>query len=225
VILFVTGAVPTSDRAEGGEEFAGRGSANWTKSANAENVPANERYRVGRVSLAKTVPILKKYLEAGGTVLTIGSSTVLAKHLGLPVSDWLVERTATGTERPLSRDKFYIPGSVLTATFDNRHPLAWGMPEKADVYFDASPVFQVRPEGAAQGIRAVGWFDTATPLRSGWAWGQHYLNGGAAVVEAPVGEGKLVMFGPEVTFRAQPHGTFKLLFNALYYGSARKSTL
>ena len=58
-----------------------------------------------------------------------------------------------------------------------------------------------------------------TPLRSGWAWGQHYLEGGAAAVEATVGKGKVFLFGPEITFRAQPHGTFKFLFNGIYYGT------
>ena len=62
----------------------------------------------------------------------------------------------------------------------------------------------------------VAWFPTATPLRSGWAWGQHYLEGGVAVAEAKIGEGRLMLFGPEITFRAQPHGTFKFLFNGIY---------
>ena len=61
------------------------------------------------------------------------------------------------------------------------------------------------------------------PLRSGWAWGQHYLAGGAAVVEASVGKGKVFLFGPEITFRAQPHGTFKFLFNGIYYGTSQAS--
>ena len=38
--------------------------------------------------------------------------------------------------------------------------------------------------------------------------------------EAQVGKGRLFIFGPEITFRAQPHGTFKLLFNGIYYGPA-----
>ena len=36
-----------------------------------------------------------------------------------------------------------------------------------------------------------------------------------AVAEARVGRGTLFLFGPEITFRAQPHGTFKFLFNAI----------
>ena len=62
-------------------------------------------------------------------------------------------------------------------------------------------------------------------LDSGWAWGQQYLDGGTAVAEAAVGEGKVVLLGPEVAFRAQPHGTFKLLFNALYRGNAQEGRL
>jgi hypothetical protein len=37
-----------------------------------------------------------------------------------------------------------------------------------------------------------------------------------AVVDASVGKGKLFLFGPEITFRAQPHATFKFLFNGIY---------
>ena len=59
------------------------------------------------------------------------------------------------------------------------------------------------------------------PLRSGWAWGQHYLEGGAAALEATLGKGKVFLFGPEITFRAQPHGTFKFLFNSIFYGTAQ----
>jgi len=35
-----------------------------------------------------------------------------------------------------------------------------------------------------------------------------------------VSNGKLVLFGPEILFRAQSHGTFKLLFNAIYVARA-----
>ena len=71
----------------------------------------------------------------------------------------------------------------------------------------------------------VGWFQGPQVLASGWAWGQQYLDGGTAIAEASLGEGKVVLLGPEVNFRDQPHATFKLLFNGLYYGSAKPAPL
>ena len=41
-----------------------------------------------------------------------------------------------------------------------------------------------------------------------------------AVADAQLGRGRVLLFGPEITFRAQPHGTFKFLFNGIYYGKA-----
>ena len=172
------------------------------------------------MTVAKTIPQLKAFIEAGGTVLTIGSSTNLGYLLNLPMANALVEKTVGGDERPLNRDKYYIPGSVLQVSVDNSNPLAYGLPEKVDVFFDNSPVFRLKPEAALKGVKPVAWFDSDKPLRSGWAWGQKYLQDGVAVVEANVGKGKLFMFGPEINFRAQPHGTFKFLFNGIYYGRA-----
>ncbi|MEI9814392.1 MAG: hypothetical protein WDO18_17900 [Acidobacteriota bacterium] len=65
----------------------------------------------------------------------------------------------------------------------------------------------------------------AHSLISGWSWGQQYLAGGVAVADTVVGEGKVILYGPEVAFRAQPHGTFRLLFNGIFYGSGESVTL
>jgi hypothetical protein len=136
-----------------------------------------------------------------------------------------MEKQQDGAERPLPREKFYVPGSILQVRVDNTSPLAYGMGEKLDVFFDNSPVFRLRPEAAMKGVKPVAWFDSDKPLRSGWAWGQKYLQDGVAVAEAKVGKGKLFLFGPEITFRAQPHGTFKFLFNGIYYGGAESVSL
>jgi hypothetical protein len=66
---------------------------------------------------------------------------------------------------------------------------------------------------------AVARYD-ASALRSGWARGQQHLSGGAAVIDAPVGRGRVLAFGPHVAFRGQSHATFKFLFNAIYYSRA-----
>ncbi|MDQ3997133.1 MAG: peptidase, partial [Gemmatimonadota bacterium] len=185
----------------------------------AADVPAEFRHMLGRLTTERSVPQLRRFLEAGGTVITVGSSTALAQHLGLPVANALVERTPSGGERVLPADKFYVPGSVLRVAVDSTAPIAAGMPSRLDVFFDNSPTFRLAPDAARRGVRAVAWFDSDEPLRSGWAWGQTYLEGGVAVAEATVGRGTLVLLGPEVTFRAQPHGTFKFLFNGIYIGT------
>jgi hypothetical protein len=86
--------------------------------------------------------------------------------------------------------------------------------------WDESPAFRLQPEAVLRGVKPIAWFDNPTPLRSGWAWGQQYLDQAVAIVDAPLGKGHVVLFGPEVLWRAQPHGTFKLFFNGIYYGSA-----
>jgi hypothetical protein len=185
----------------------------------ASDVPAEFRPMLGRLTSERSIPQLRRFLEAGGTVITVGSSTMLASYLGLPVGNALVERTPSGGERVLTAEKFYVPGSVLRVAVDSTAPLAAGMPSRLDVFFDNSPTFRLVPDAARRGVRAVAWFDSESPLRSGWAWGQSYLEGGVAVAEATVGRGTLVLLGPEVTFRAQPHGTFKFLFNGIYVGT------
>jgi hypothetical protein len=189
-----------------------------------EYVPAEWRARMGRYSKEKTAPRLKEFVEQGGTLITIGSATVIARDFGVAVDDALVTVDSAGKTRPLRRNEFYIPGSVLDVKLDTSQPLAAGMSEKTMVLFSQSPAFRLKPGSAPAGMRPIAWYERE-PLRSGWAWGQSYLDGALAALEADVGEGKLIMFGPEITFRAQPHGTFKFLFNAIFYGSATPGRL
>ncbi len=152
------------------------------------------------------MPQIKKFIESGGSMVTIGSSTSMAEMLGMPVTNYMTEMGADGKEHPLSQDKFYVPGSLLKIAVDNTNPLAYGMPDKVDVFFDSSPVFKMGPDAAQKKTNAVGWFAGPEVLDSGWAWGQQYLDGGTAVAEATVGEGKVVLLGPEVAFRRSRTG-------------------
>ena len=208
VIVFAGGAIPSFTGRN--NQFTGSGENNLT------NIPAEYKARTGRVTVDKSIPQLKIFLEQGGNIVTIGSSTQLAYHLKLPVTDAMVE-IENGIEKPLSREKFYTPGSILRVTTDNSLISASGLNTETDVYFDNSPVFKMNPDAVTKGIiKPIAWFANDKPLRSGWAWGQVYLKNGVAAFEATVGKGKLFAFGPEITFRAQSHGTFKLLFNQLY---------
>jgi hypothetical protein len=164
---------------------------------------------------------VRTFVEAGGVVIAAGSAAEsIAATLQLPVTEYLIERQPGQPDRSLGSDKFYVPGSIVRVAVDTSAPSATGARDHIDVFFNNSPVFRLQPNAVARGVRPVMWFDSATPLRSGWAWGQNYLEGGTTAFEASVGQGKAYAFGPEITFRAQPHGTFKFLFNAIYPPSA-----
>jgi hypothetical protein len=196
--------------------FGGRGQA-----ASADpTVPLEWRNRMGSLSVERSVPKIREFLEAGKTVIAIGGAGALARHLQLPVTNHLVE-TVNGQEQALPREKYYVPTSILRMAVNNKNSAAWGMPSQVDVVFDNSPVYRLLPGATERGIMPILSFSGDSPLRSGWAWGQQYLNGGVGAFEAFVGQGRLLVYGPEITFRAQPHGTFKLLFNALYKASSR----
>jgi Zinc carboxypeptidase len=179
-------------------------------------VPAAYQHMLGNVTADQTVPQLKAFMDQGGTVVAVGAATSMAYDLGLPIENQLTERLPSGVVRPLTGEQFYVPGSILSTAVDTTSVIAAGMPARLDVFFDHSPVFRLDPDAAMHGVRPVAWYDSDTPLRSGWAWGQGYLKGGLAAVSADIGRGHLYLFGPEILFRGQPHSNFKFLFNSIY---------
>ncbi len=221
VLVFPSGAMAraaANGEARGGNGFGGR-------QPEADEIPAEWRKALGYVTSDKTIAQLRRFVESGGTIVAIGDSTEVGRLLGLPVRDALTEKTPDGKDHALPHEKFYVPGSVLAMSVDNTNPAAYGMASTVDAFFENSPAFRLGPEAELKGIKPVAWYPNATPLRSGWAWGQGYLEGAVAAAEAPMGEGKVFLLAVEAAFRGQPHGTFKLLFNSIYAGPAKQATL
>jgi hypothetical protein len=133
-----------------------------------ENLPAEYKGRIGRITVEKTLPHIRTFIEEGGTVLALDTAATLAYHFGLPLTNALVEKTTDGREVPLRLEKLYVPGSVLRARVDNTHPLAHGLPETLDVFFDNTPSFALLPDAGLKGVVPVAWFETGKLLRSGW---------------------------------------------------------
>jgi Zinc carboxypeptidase len=217
------GAAPGADAAAApaGAAPAGRAGGRGGRGGRAGDVPDEYKNQIGNITAVTTGPQLHHFVEDGGTVLAIGSSTGFDHYFGLPLSNALLDESGAR----LPNTKFYIPGSVLQASVDNTLPIAYGMSGKADVFYINSPAFRLQPGAAEKGTRPIAWFASPEPLRSGWAWGQQYLNGAVGAVQGDVGKGKVYLFGPEITFRGQPYGTFKLLFNAIYLSGATPVTL
>jgi hypothetical protein len=206
VLIFPNGGIPGS----GGE---GRGGGRGGGPPADLNIPAEFRGQVGRVTADRTIPQLRQFVEAGGTIVAIGdSASNLATHFALPVEDAVA----------LPRAKYFVPGSILGARVATDQPAAVGARERTDFFFDNSPVFKLKTGAESAGLTPIAWFDSPTPLRSGWAWGQENLNGGVIAIEAKIGKGRVLLYGPEILQRAQPHGTFRFLFNALYQPEAKR---
>ncbi|MBN2430597.1 MAG: peptidase M14 family protein [Acidobacteria bacterium] len=156
------------------------------------------------------VRAMEEFVRAGGTLLTFNQASELPlKKFRLPLRNVL---------EGLPSDDFYGPGVTLWMRFDITHPVAFGMPAEGLGLFWNSPAFAVEPNHRNEDYRVVAGYDDRDPLQSGWLIGPQHLFGKASVIDARLGRGHVVLFGLRPQLRAQTHGTFKLLFNALYLG-------
>jgi len=164
---------------------------------------------------------LLEFIGAGGTVIALNSASTFAiDAFKLPVADSLKD-VETG-RRGGPEVKFICPGSLLRMKFNSRHPAGYGMPEEAAAVFVDSRAFAVVPDFRGERAPAViAAYADSNLLMSGYLKGESYLAGRASALDVPLGRGRVVLLGFSVQNRAQPHGTFKLLFNSLFLGSAQ----
>ena len=215
VLIFPENSIPAPAGA-GGRGGRGGGGGGRGGRGGAATVAPEFQHMVGDVS-PQTIARLKEFVDQGGRLIAIGASSInAAQQFGFPVTSHMVERSPTSsTPTPLPSDKFYVPGSLLEVRYDTATLATRGQDARGIVFYNNSPVLRLGPDAAAKGVKPIAWFDTPNPLKSGWAWGQNYLEGGVAMAEGKYGQGMVLMFGPEITFRAQPAATFKLLFNSI----------
>ena len=146
---------------------------------------------------------LKQFVEAGGTLICFDASCELAiKNLGLPLRNVL---------EGLKSSDFYCPGSILSLQVDNSQPLAHGMSHKVDAYFSNSSAFETTDPR----VRVIARYAERDVLRSGWLLGEDRIRGRIAMAEAPLGKGRVVLFGFRPQHRGQTWGTFPFIWNAI----------
>jgi hypothetical protein len=193
----------TGERGAGGG--AGRGGGGFAPQA--DQFPPEYRSGFG----AEGVAALKAFVEKGGTLLTLGEAGQLPiERFGLPLRNVVAG---------LSSKEFWCPGSTLRVTFDNANPLAYGMPEAGLATFLAgSQVYQILPTDRNERVETLATYRDRDLLQSGWLLGEQVIANKAAMVSVDMGRGKVVLIGFRAQHRAQTHGTFKLVFNALVSG-------
>jgi hypothetical protein len=168
---------------------------------------------------AAGVDALKKFIEEGGTVITLNDASEFAiTHLGAPVRNVL---------EGVTDREFYCPGSILKINFASSEPLAQGVPP-----------LSAAPTGAQRPASGIAWFERGPALEpstgearvvarfadakelllSGWLLGADKIAGRGAIVEAKRGKGRIIMFAFRPQYRGQSIATLPFLFNSILTG-------
>jgi hypothetical protein len=175
---------------------------------------SNLASRATRLTAEKSLPAIRQFVEQGGTLVAMGSEVdKVIRHFELPVKVGTYVPTEDGERRTL-REEFYVPGSLLAIEVDTAHPTARGASRELAAMVDGgSAILEVTDKNAR--IDVVARYRGRDTLVSGWAIGEEFLVGKAAALCAHVGKGRVLLYGADVTYRGQPLGTFKLLFQAI----------
>lgn len=168
---------------------------------------------------------LRRFVERGGLLLTTGNSSLLPITLGFNPTVTQAITTRLNARGSVIRAQ-PAPGTSLS-------PILYGYEAPSfPIYFSQAPVLNVQPkdtipvEGRDPAIaqqqermRAhviLRFHDKADSLLvSGLLVGGDELAGKAAVVDAPVGSGHVVMFGIRPLWRWESQGSFALALNAI----------
>lgn len=146
---------------------------------------------------------LKEFVLSGGTLIAMDTAANLPIQLfGIPVRNVLAG---------VSNTEFYAPGSLFHVQVTPDHPLTYGLPKETIAFFVSSPAFE-----AFRDAKVLALYPKEGVLASGWILGEQRVAGRGALLEAPLGKGRVVLIGFRSQFRGQPRATFKVLFNALY---------
>jgi hypothetical protein len=170
----------------------------------AEEYPPEFRSGFGDEGVAA----LEAFVQNGGTLLTFASAADLPiDEFDLPVRNIVADRPGR---------EFWAPGSTLRTTIRNADPLGLGMPERAlATFMGPSQVYEVVAGAESAKVRRIASYVDRDVLQSGQLRGEELIAGKAAIVAVTHGEGEVVLIGFRPQHRAQTHGTFKLVFNAL----------
>jgi len=158
------------------------------------------------------VDALKAFVEKGGRLVALnGASEFAITEFGAPARNSL-----SGVDRA----KFFCPTSLLRILVDNETPIGYGMPKEAVAMFVNSLALDTFSPSYDWDRKVVAAYPEDEILMSGWLLGEEYLARKAAVVDTKWKDGRIILIGIRCQSRAQSHGTYKFLLNALLYPKA-----
>jgi hypothetical protein len=176
------------------EAAAGRGGRAGAAGATPEAQSSNDA----------RIQALDAFIRGGGVLVCFNRSSNFAiDQLKLPVKNVVAG---------VGRQQFFVGGSLLNVDVRNSHRVMAGMPERAAIYYDSGPVFEVT-EGFKGTVLAQ--YPAKDVLASGFLQGEALIQGKAAALEVELGDGRIVLLGFRPQWRGQPFGTFRVIFNSM----------
>ncbi len=154
-----------------------------------------------------TVRAVNEFVRGGGTAVFWNDGAAAAINaLQLPVRNVVAG---------LPRSQFFTGGSIMRVVTDPVHPVMAGMQPLSDAMVFNSPVFTTLP--AFEGSVLAKYPGDTTPLRSGFLNGEKLMRGYAAALDVKRDRGHVILFAFQPQWRGQPTGTFRVVFNSLFF--------
>jgi len=151
------------------------------------------------------IAALKQFVDDGGLLICNNAST------DFPIDNEFIEGVDILKAR--SDPRFNAPGPMVRILPVLGIPTTYGADEEECMYQNQSPVF------TADEAWVVAYYpeDPDDVLLSGLLEGAENMAGKAAIVDAPAagGDGHVVLFGTDITYRWQAHGAYFYLWNAI----------
>ncbi|MGN7837773.1 M14 family zinc carboxypeptidase [Stenotrophomonas sp. 22385] len=177
---------------------------------------------------AAAVAALKRWINAGGSLVTYGTAAKWAieqkladEALGAEEKEPDSARRAFGDQRDIAAIE-RVSGNILSADVDTSHPLGFGLP-RTQLSINKENGISFKPSRNA--FSTVVRIDE-TPRVNGYLSesNRSRVAGAAWLLVSPQGQGNVVLFADDPAHRKYWHGTERLLLNAVFFGNLLNPT-
>lgn len=177
---------------------------------------------------ATAVAALKRWINAGGSLVTYGTAARWAieqklaeESLGEEEKQPDSARRAFGDQRDIAAIE-RVSGNILSADVDTSHPLGFGLP-RTQLAINKENGISFKP--SRNPFSTVVRVDE-TPRVNGYLSesNRSRVAGSAWLLVSPQGQGNVVLFADDPAHRKYWHGTERLLLNAIFFGNQLNPT-
>jgi len=150
---------------------------------------------------------LEKFVRQGGVLITLGAASYLPPEFGLTRTVEAAHPTA----------QFYAPGPIVQTEITRpTHPIFYGYGEKTmAVRYANGPLLRVPEEG--RGWVLMRYTGSEASILSGLFKGVAEVHNRPAILDVPVGQGRIIVFATNPCYRWQNLGELRMLENALLH--------